>query len=179
MNCKTVQHSISEYIDNGLSARDTWEMDRHFGECNPCNGLLNETRQTINIIGSASQFQLSDDFMSKLNARIAQVEPVKPRLQWLNNIREVLRPGLRPVWAAGLGTCALIAVILIPTMRFGVAKTDVQLMPNSKSSIVRVVQSENIANAASDPLGDTAAASMVSSNAAETTSPTNNTEPIW
>ena len=178
MNCKNVQQSISEYVDNRLSARDTWEMDRHFGECNPCNSLLNETRQTINIIGLAPQFQLSDDFMSNLSARLSQVEPAKPRLRWLNNIREILRPGLRPAWAAGLGTCALLAVILVPTMRFGGAKQDNQLPSNNKSSMVRVVQSENIANAASDPLGDTAAASMVSSNAAESSN-ANNPEPIW
>ncbi|MEP6756183.1 MAG: zf-HC2 domain-containing protein [Chthonomonadales bacterium] len=178
MNCKQANGLISEYIDNQLSARDTWELDRHFGECNPCQNLLNEMRQTVNIVAAAPEFKLSDDFASKLSARLALVQPAPPRNAWLSNLREAFRPGLRPAWVAGLGTCAIVAIMLVPTLMPN-RPVDPRQVTQTKKAIERVVQFENVSNAVSDPFGDTAAASMVTTNSAESAANATNPEPIW
>jgi anti-sigma factor RsiW len=167
MNCQNAKPLISEYIDNSLSARDTWELDKHFAECNPCALQLNEMRETVNVLAAAPRFEVPNDFMAKLQGRISALEPETPRQTWITNLREFFRPGfVRPAWGAALGTAALALIILFPRPSVTTAPQGV-IAPPMDHNLVSVTRTQNISMAASDPLGDTAAASMAGSNSSD------------
>jgi anti-sigma factor RsiW len=165
MNCQKMHPLLSEYIDNALSARATWEVDKHLAACHHCTRMLNEMRRTVEAVASAPRFEVSGDFMEKLQARLANVEPEPPRRAWLNALEEVFRPRLRPVWGAALGTCAL-AVVMMISSKTPVVEHPVTSGPSvpAMPAMVTVAQTQNIALTANDPLGDAAAASMQASS---------------
>jgi len=167
MNCQNAKPLISEYIDNSLSARDTWELDKHFAECNPCARQLNEMRETVSVLAAAPRFEVPNDFMAKLQGRLSALEPETPRQTWLTNLREFFRPGfIRPAWGAALGTAALALIVLFP--RPSVTENKTGVVPQTMDhALVTVTRTQNISMAASDPLGDTAAASMAGSNSSD------------
>jgi anti-sigma factor RsiW len=158
MNCQKIHTLLSEYVDNALSARATWEVDKHLAACHHCTRMLNEMRRTVEAVASAPRFEVSGDFMEKLQARLANVEPEPPRRAWLSGLEELFRPRLRPVWGAALGTCALTAVMLVSSKE-AVVEHPVPSLP-AVPAMVTVAQTQNIALTANDPLGDAAAASM-------------------
>src|SRR5437016_1749655 len=98
MECNSIQQQLSEYLDNALSARETWELDKHLAECNACTRLLNELRGTVQAVADAPRFEVSADFMETLNARLAKVEPKPARWAWIENIRALFRPRVLPAW---------------------------------------------------------------------------------
>src|SRR5438045_265717 len=58
MNCRNIQPLLSEYIDNVLSARDTWEVDKHLAECNGCARVVNQMRQTVRLLAESDRFEV-------------------------------------------------------------------------------------------------------------------------
>jgi anti-sigma factor RsiW len=166
MNCQTIQPLLSEYIDNALSARDTWEVDKHLAECNACALALNEMRATVRLLGETPRFEVSDDFMEKLQARIAAVEPEPPRAHWLSNLRELFRQRALPVWGAAAGACALAAIVFITQVPGDQGGIQPPVVPAS-SPIVQTARNQSVALAAANPLGDPAAAALIAANAAE------------
>src|SRR5437763_1632634 len=96
MNCKQVQPRLSEYIDNSLSARDTWEIDRHVVDCNPCNRQLNELRRTVELLTAAPRREVSDDFTASLQTRLERLEPAPARWAWVEGIGQAFRPRVMP-----------------------------------------------------------------------------------
>jgi anti-sigma factor RsiW len=152
MNCQKVQPLLSEYIDNVLSARDTWEVDKHLALCNPCTRVLNEMRRTVDVLGAAPRFEVSTDFMDKLQGRIAALESPRPRRAWFANLQDLFRPRVLPAWGAAMAACALAVIIFVPS------KPPVEPPPLQKSELAQTVTSQNVALAASNPLGDPAAA---------------------
>ena len=169
MNCKTIQPLLSEYIDNALSARDTWEVDRHLGGCNSCVQAVNELRKTVSLMAEAPRFDVSANFMEKLQARIATLEPEPSRAAWFATLRQMFRPRVRPAWGAGLAACALALIFFVsrPSEITGVEPP----LQASPISIVQTSQNQNVALAASNPLGDPAAAALVASNVSESGEP--------
>jgi anti-sigma factor RsiW len=155
---------LSEYIDNALSARDTWEVDKHLAECNACALALNEMRATVRLLAEAPRLDVSADFMEKLHARIAAIEPEQPRMSWLPNMRDLFRPRALPVWGAAAGACALTTVFFmaqIPSSHPGFQPPAVAASP----TLVQTARNQSVALAASNPLGDPAAAALIASNA--------------
>ena len=153
MDCRNVQPLLSEYIDNALSGRSTWEVDRHLADCHECTRLLNELRRTADLVGSAPRFEVSPDFMSNLQSRLARLEPEPARSAWLEGIRRLFRPRVIPAWGAALGTCVLAVILMIP-------RPGAKLTPASEPMNVQVAARQNVALSASDPFADTAAANL-------------------
>jgi anti-sigma factor RsiW len=156
MDCQKVQPLLSEYIDNVLSARDTWEVDKHLAVCNPCTRALNEMRRTVDLLASAPRFEVSTDFMEKLQGRISALEPKPSRGAWLASLREAFRPRVLPAWGAAMAVCALALIAFVPPK----APTP---PPPQNGEIAQTVKSQNVALAASNPLGDPAAALLANS----------------
>ena len=173
MNCQKAESLLSEYIDSTLSARETWELDKHLAGCNACTRLANEMRRTVSMLAEAPRFEVSDSFVANLQARIAGVEQEPPRRAWADSLRELFRPRVRPVWGAAMGTCALAALFLFQNAPH---KNPEQQKPSTTATLVQTARTQSIALAASDPFGDTAAASMAA-NAAMTVSATTNAQP--
>jgi len=175
MNCNTIQPRLSEYIDNALSARDTWEVDKHLGDCNAFTRALNELRQTVSILTDAPRFEVSSDFMEKLHARIAVIEPEPPRVTWLASVREMFRPRVLPAWGAAMGACALALIVLMPRTSVGVGVKE--FSPKQPTvSLVQTARNQSVALAATNPLGDPAAAALVASNTPENGEPATATQ---
>ncbi len=164
MNCKTIQPLLSEYIDNVLSARDTWEVDKHLSECNPCAGALNELRRTVGLLAEAPRFEVSVNFMEKLQSRIAVIEPQPPRMAWFSGLREMFRPRVLPAWGAAVGACGLAVFFLASRPIVEIDRTPSPHGP----SIAQTARNQSVALAASNPLGDPAAAALVASNTSNT-----------
>src|SRR5437773_8586705 len=105
MNCRTAQPLLSEYIDNALSARQTWDLDRHLGVCHECTRLLNELRRTAELTSGAPRFEVSTDFMDRLQSKLANVEPEAGGAAWIQTVRALFRPRILPAWGAAFATC--------------------------------------------------------------------------
>lgn len=168
MNCHEIEPLLSEYIDNTLSARQTWEVDRHLAECNLCTHAANALRKTVALLSDAPTYDLSVDFMAKLQSRLAEVETNQPMpsfLQnWRTNLAEMFRPRVRPVWGLGLATCVLATVLAVQFVPRSLPAVDsprvAVVVEPVKRVTVRQAASQNIAIEASDPFGDTAAANL-------------------
>lgn len=160
MNCRKAESLLSEYIDNALSARETWEVEKHLGLCNACTRLLNETRRTVNLLADAPRSEVSTDFVANLQARIANIEQEPARRAWVESLRELFRPRVRPVWGAAMAACGLVAVFVIQNIS---VHTPDPIAPNAATPLVQAARMQSIALAATDPFGDTAAASVAAS----------------
>jgi anti-sigma factor RsiW len=166
MNCKTIQPLLSEYIDNALSARDTWEVDKHLADCNGCARALNELRMTVRLLGERPRFEVSADFMENLQSRIAAVQPEPPRAAWLASLREMFRPRALPAWGAAAGACGLALVMLM--QRVDAPENAAAPLRPAAPPLVQTARNQSVALAATNPLGDPAAAALIASAGPET-----------
>jgi anti-sigma factor RsiW len=176
MNCRNVQPSLSEYIDNTLSARETWEVDRHLAVCNECNRALNEMRRTVNLAGAAPRFEVSESFLAGLQSRLAGVEPAPARWAWVEGLRELFRPRVLQTWGAALGAVGTAALALVLFMPRPVIVPGENRMPIAEPASVQSAARQNLALQAADPFADLAAANLsahVSTDQASDTEPTN------
>ena len=181
MRCQTAESLLSEYIDNRLSARETWELDKHLAECNRCTRVLNETRRTVSLLSEAPSFSVSDDFTANLQARIARIEPAPARKAWLHDLREALRPRARPLWAAGLAVCALAIVVVVqnhPASEM-VESPGIAAPAGADTRFVQTARTHSIALAASDPFGDTAAANVAATVASPASAADSQSGPVY
>lgn len=164
MNCNTVQPMLSEYIDNVLSARDTWEVDKHLADCNACGRALNEMRQTVRLIGETPRLEIGAEFMENLHTRISALAPDRPRTAWMASLRAIFRPRAFPAWGATLGTCALALFMIVHRV-----PTETGLVPPiatlTAPPLMQTARNQSVALAAANPFGDPAAAALIASNA--------------
>lgn len=160
MSCKRIQPLLSEFIDNKLSARSTWEVDLHLAECHECTRLLNEMRRTVDLMAGAPRFEVPVDFMQRLQDRIGEAEPASPRFAWLESLGAAIRPRLLPAWGAGLATCALAAILLVPHGG-GV----VPVPPGTTGQEIRQAARASVAFSATDPFADLGVANLAAQTA--------------
>lgn len=165
MNCQTVQYMLSEYIDNTLSARDTWEVDRHLQACHACARTLNELRQTVRAISDMPRYEVSPDFMERLQARLASVEQ-KPARPWLlAGFQEVFRPRLLPAWGAALATIVIAVALLMPRPS---AHNPGGILPQSVTdNTLQMATTQNVALTAVNPFEDLAVSNLAAHVTAE------------
>jgi hypothetical protein len=132
-------------------------VDKHLAECNPCMRMLNEMRQTVSLLATAPRFEVSQDFMAKLESRIAGVQPAPARRAWLSGLRELFRPRTLPAWGgAALAACALSLLMIVPK-----PSGTVIAPPTNEPAIVQTARNQDVVLAASNPLGDASAAALV------------------
>lgn len=162
MTCKKAESLVTEFIDNTLSARETWELDKHFAECNACMLILNETRRAVALLSGAPRFEVSDDFISNLQARIVKVDQQPAKRAWVENLRELFRPRVRPLWGVVGAACLLMALVIAQRVP-DAPRTDVTAASSPTARLVQTARMQSIALSASDPFGDTAAASVAAS----------------
>src|SRR5437016_11161807 len=73
--CGQVQALLSDYVDNTLSARQAWNVEKHLADCPACTALSQELRATVRLLQATPHLDTADDFMAKLHARLDTVEP--------------------------------------------------------------------------------------------------------
>jgi len=166
MKCQNAQPMISDYIDNALSARETLDLDKHLASCHECTRTLNEMRRTVVAMASTPQLQVSEDFMAKLQSRLADVERAPRRKAWFAGFADMFRPRLLPVWGTAGACCALFAFMLISSKP--VNRTIAP--PDNPRVAIQDAKTQNVVLAASNPLEDLSAANLAAHPASDMTS---------
>ncbi len=110
---------LSCYIDNTLSAREVWEVEKHLALCADCNALAQQMQATVQILHSADCYDTGDDFMAKLHARLDTLEPEPARgfslraamQDWLSGMSAVVRTWRLPALTVGFAAATLLLFV--------------------------------------------------------------------
>jgi anti-sigma factor RsiW len=170
MKCSKVQALLSEYVDNALSARDTWEVERHLSVCYECTRLVNELRRTVAILVEAPRYEVSPEFMERLQARISKLEPAPVRQTWGSSLGYLLRPRTLSAWGVGFA-CVLLLMLWFMPRSTRVSNKPLSLLegPHVAVRLVQVAKAQNILMAASDPFEDLSAANLAADSSGSST----------
>jgi anti-sigma factor RsiW len=117
--CRSVEPLLSDYLENALSARDVWEVEKHLTSCPECTQLSQQMQATVQILRSAERYDTGDDFMAKLHARLDDVEPEPVRgrslrdmaQNWLVSLRAGMRVWHVPALTAGFAAATLLLMV--------------------------------------------------------------------
>lgn len=175
--CSAVHELFTDYLDNTLSARQVWQVEKHLAACAACAELAREMRAAVQLMRMTPRFDTGDDFMAKLHARLDTLEPEAMRpsatervRDWVAGIGEALRIRRTPALGLGFSVVAL-AGLLVVFPRNTVAPPVTS--PNSGSvrpqPPVFPEADRSVALSASNPLEDPAAANLVVHTASATT----------
>ena len=67
MNCKSVIHEISNYIDGDLDAAMKGEIESHLGGCEECQVIVDQTKLTVDIFCDSEMVELPEDVRERLH----------------------------------------------------------------------------------------------------------------
>lgn len=67
MNCKSVIHEISNYIDGDLDAAMKREIESHLGGCEECQVIVDQTKLTVDIFCDSEMVELPEDVRERLH----------------------------------------------------------------------------------------------------------------
>ena len=134
--CRSVEPLLADYLENALSARTSWEVEKHLTACRTCTQVFEQMQATVQILHSADRYDTGDDFMAKLHARLDEVEPMRDTAQnslgarqgmdilrlrgrsirdraqsGLVSLRSAMRSWHLPALATGLAAATLILVV--------------------------------------------------------------------
>jgi anti-sigma factor RsiW len=168
--CKTAQALLSDYIDNALSARQTWDVEKHLSACPDCAAQLQQMQITVETLRSTPRYDTADNFMAKLHARLDGLEPEMARTpalstrlrDWVAGVQETLRRRSAPALGMALAVSCAAALLIVPQLSDNGAKPAI-MQQEAVKSIVQPMQAEldrHVADVANDPLGDVAAAKL-------------------
>ena len=168
--CRVTREQLSAYLDNTLSARNVWDVEKHLTACPDCAEVSRQMQATVNMLHSVERLDTGDDFMAKLHARLDDLKPAPAHrnslADWMREAGANLRSGLISRRASGFGmgmAVAGVAAFAIFTHLPAPIGHDPQpiaivapaaVAPNSD---VHESLQRNVALTANDPLGDVAA----------------------
>lgn len=188
--CAQMQPLLSDYLDNTLSARQVWNVEKHLAACAECAALCREIRATVRLLQAAPRFDTGGDFMAKLHARLDSVEPERPlsrsRLTALRDgwagLVATLRQRPVPALSLGFAVTALLALLLMPHGG-SVKPSDLPAPPPPLASTPAPLAAQslrrNVALAAANPLDDPAAANLEAHAALEDVASVNTDTPPY
>ncbi len=171
--CFSTQELLSAYADNSLSARQSWEIEKHLAVCKECAGVSRQMHATVTLLRGADRADTGNDFMARLHARLDEAAPVVPSrsnpADWARDLwgRARYRAGRRrvPMTALGMAGAGLAALALFVTHPIegpsDLSGTGVSspVLPASSVPAHENLQ-RNVALTANDPLGDVAAEAL-------------------
>ncbi len=67
MNCKSVIHEISNYLDGELELAAKQELERHLEHCGDCKMVVDQTKLTVDIFCDEEPVELPTDVKSRLH----------------------------------------------------------------------------------------------------------------
>ncbi len=166
VNCASAECLLPQFVDGNLSAREAWQLEKHLAECRNCSTKVDQLKQTIDLLHTASRLDTADDFMAKLHARLDVIDesansvgtvPQRASLRELaaTYLRMLRVPGV-PIGVA-IGAVAVLMIALIPNLK-PAPGTITTSKPDAHISTVVEAQ---LAQTAADPLGDAAADQLV------------------
>jgi anti-sigma factor RsiW len=162
VKCRKTGSKLSEYVDNTLSAREMWEVEKHLAECAACSQLAQRTQQTVQVLRSAETLDAGDQFMANLHARLDNLGPVPTRRtpvavmrEWLYDIRQQLNA--RPIPTLSVGMVSFIVAALLFSGKTGPVGP---LSVGATENVSREALDRHVAVTASDPFDDPVAAKL-------------------
>jgi anti-sigma factor RsiW len=159
MKCDKIQPMLSAFIDNALSARETWEVDRHLAECHECQRNLNEMKRTVQLLHDVPAFEVSADFDAKLQAKLSKLQPKPDRFLWIREFSRMFRPRLLPAW----GAASILGIVLVLMTFFNqkpIRTTNRNSFPAMEANFVQQAKVQNMAFTAVNPLEDVSIANL-------------------
>ena len=178
--CRDTRVLFSDYIENTLSARDTWSVEKHLAECGDCSGYLHQMQATVQLLHAAPRYDTADDFMARLHQRLDGVEPEAMRSpsgltafrEWLTGLGASLRNPRVPAFGLGLSALVLVAVVAkqqftpqsAPTAPPTAITRPAETPPVTPTASTQQLHS-NVAISASNPFEDAAAANLEAQSA--------------
>ncbi len=164
--CRVMERRLSDYTDGTLSARETWEVEKHLTACPDCSAAAQQMRNTVELLRVSTPFQTSDDFMAKLHARLDDLDaaprrnrtPIDAMRDWLAGAGEMFRARRAPVLSLGMALAGFAALALFAqplwTRPDETPASHTATLPNLQ---VQQTLERQVAASAGDPLGDAAA----------------------
>lgn len=161
--CRLVEPKLSDYMENALSAREVWEVEKHLTACPECSRLSQQMQATVQVLRSADRYDTADDFMAKLHARLDEVAP-EPTRGWslrdmAQNCLSSVQAGMRtlhvPALTAGFAAAALV---LLVHGNLAIIPAPPELPPTAASAAAGEDLSRQVAFTASNPFDDPVAA---------------------
>ena len=169
--CQKTQNLLSDYMENTLSGREAWSVEKHLTLCQPCATSLRELQATVSLLQAAPRLDTSHDFMARLHAQLDNVEPEaqSPLARfagWRDRMADfgvALRNPRVPAIGFSLSAVALIAALAVN--QFAPGNSPVNNAPVSVQSPAAKAASaqtlnHNVALSASNPFDDPAAANL-------------------
>ena len=161
-DCRKAEALLSEYVDDTLSARDMFEVEKHLAGCKPCSHTAELMQSTVNILRAAEALDTSNDFMAKLHSRLDTLGPVPARRSlvgsfkdWLADVRQQINR--KPIPALSLGMASFIAVAALFNVSRGPA---VGIKIDVAEHVSQVDLDRHVAVTASNPFDDPVAAKL-------------------
>ncbi len=83
MNCDELLAALNEYVDGSLAPAVCQQFEAHLRQCNPCQVVVDNIRQTIRLFKAGEPFEMPPEFHQQLHellrarwrARFAPAEP--------------------------------------------------------------------------------------------------------
>lgn len=159
-DCERIQGLLSDYTDGSLSARQTWEVERHLADCRECAAQAQQMKVLVGALRSVERHSTPDDFMRKLHAQLDALGPVPQaqrsfsarwRDEWLA-LRNVL--SLRRVSLVGAGLAAVgLLVFFVVGRPTSTSSPNTTNTTNTAAHLQQALE-RHVATAAGDPLDD-------------------------
>ena len=167
-DCGKVQAFLSDYVDNALSARDVWEVEKHLAACPECAAQAHELQTTVHLLHTMERHDTGTDFMAQLHARLDSLEPPQVRAHplrdtlqgWLAGLRDPLRLNRLPAFGLGLAMAAAVLFFALNRPVETVSAPVIQAQTISVEPLRR-----HVALSASNPFDDPVAATLEAQNA--------------
>ena len=167
-NCGKVQALLSEYVDNALSAREVWEVEKHLAACPECAAQAREMQAAVHLLRSVERRDTSADFMARLHARLDSLGPQQTRSPslrdtvqgWLAGLRDPLRLNRLPALGLSLAMAAAVLFFALNRPVTTVTPSGTPVQPISVEPLRR-----HVALSASNPFDDPVAATLEAQNA--------------
>ena len=177
--CRETQTLLSEYIDNTLSARQAWEVEKHLAACTDCQEFSHSLQRTVSLLQSSERQDTGDDFMARLHARLDGLEPEAQRAapltalrDWLAGVRDGLYVRRVPALSLGMASLAMALLLLVnhPTPPMVAPGESVVSRANAAAagSQDHDALSRHVAVTASNPFDDPVAAKLEAEAANDT-----------
>lgn len=180
--CHATREQLSAYLDNTLSARTVWDVEKHLTACPDCAEVSRQMQATVLLLHSVERLDTGDDFMAKLHARLDGLEPEPARrnslADWMRDAAANLRAGFTvrrvPGFGFGMAAAGIAAFAVfthLPTPVGQAVPVNVSVPAPSAPTPGGVHEDlqRNVALTANDPLGDVAAEYLESADGGKET----------
>jgi anti-sigma factor RsiW len=72
MQCEQLMRHLNEYVDGAIDPAICEEFNRHLADCNPCQVVVDNIRQTITLYKNGTPCEMPLAFRNRLHAALRE-----------------------------------------------------------------------------------------------------------